>query len=116
MFFKWSLNIGRLSLLPKCITKEWQFDYNQNNLEGGSDADDDPRNNHPQMIPCVSLTEKSVLGNMKERVKEMRVFGCRLNFWALTPKLAVTKGIFLLVWSRLFITIMLSVRKGVSDK
>lgn len=33
------------------------------------------------MIPCVSLTETSVLGNMKERVKEMRVFGCRLNFW-----------------------------------
>uniref|UniRef100_A0A182NYR2 Uncharacterized protein n=1 Tax=Anopheles dirus TaxID=7168 RepID=A0A182NYR2_9DIPT len=33
------------------------------------------------MIPCVSLTESSVLGNMKERVKEMRVFGCRLNFW-----------------------------------
>lgn len=45
------------------------------------------------MIPCVSLTETSVLGNMKERVKEMRVFGCRLNFWALTPKLAATKGI-----------------------
>lgn len=22
-----------------------------------------------------------MLGNMKERVKEMRVFGCRLNFW-----------------------------------
>lgn len=33
------------------------------------------------MIPCVSLTETSVLVNMKERVKEMRVFGCRLNFW-----------------------------------
>ena len=33
------------------------------------------------MIPCVSLTETSVLGSMKERVKEMRVFGCRLNFW-----------------------------------
>lgn len=33
------------------------------------------------MIPCVSLTETSVLGNMKERVREMRVFGCRLNFW-----------------------------------
>lgn len=33
------------------------------------------------MIPCVSLTETSVLGNMKERVKDMRVFGCRLNFW-----------------------------------
>lgn len=48
-----------------------------------------------QMIPCVSLTETSVLGNMKERVKEMRVFGCRLNFWALTPKLAVTKGIIM---------------------
>lgn len=45
------------------------------------------------MIPCVSLTETSVLGNMKERVKEMRVFGCRLNFWALTPKLVETKGI-----------------------
>lgn len=47
------------------------------------------------MIPCVSLTETSVLGNMKERVKEMRVFGCRLNFWALTPKLAATKGIII---------------------
>lgn len=34
-----------------------------------------------QMIPCVSLTETSVIGNMKDRVKEMRVFGCRLNFW-----------------------------------
>lgn len=34
-----------------------------------------------QMIPCVSLAETSVLVNMKERVKEMRVFGCRLNFW-----------------------------------
>lgn len=33
------------------------------------------------MIPCVSLTETSVLGSMKDRVKEMRVFGCRLNFW-----------------------------------
>lgn len=40
------------------------------------------------MIPCVSLTETSVLGNMKERVKEMRVFGCRLNFWNnVTPNL-----------------------------
>ncbi|XP_070074567.1 tyrosine-protein kinase Btk isoform X2 [Drosophila takahashii] len=33
------------------------------------------------MIPCVSLAETSVIGNMKERVKEMKVFGCRLNFW-----------------------------------
>lgn len=33
------------------------------------------------MIPCVSLTETSVLFNMKERIKDMRVFGCRLNFW-----------------------------------
>lgn len=33
------------------------------------------------MIPCVSLTETSVLNNMKERIKDMRVFGCRLNFW-----------------------------------
>lgn len=33
------------------------------------------------MIPCVNLTETSVLGNMKERVKDMKVFGCRLNFW-----------------------------------
>lgn len=33
------------------------------------------------MIPCVSLTETSVLYNMKERIKDMRVFGCRLNFW-----------------------------------
>ncbi|XP_030384777.1 tyrosine-protein kinase Btk29A isoform X2 [Scaptodrosophila lebanonensis] len=33
------------------------------------------------MIPCVSLAETSVLGNMKERVREMKVFGCRLNFW-----------------------------------
>lgn len=33
------------------------------------------------MIPCVSLTDTSVLNNMKERVKEMRVFGCRINFW-----------------------------------
>lgn len=33
------------------------------------------------MIPCVSLTETNVVGNMKERFKEMRVFGCRLNFW-----------------------------------
>jgi hypothetical protein len=33
------------------------------------------------MIPCVNFTEISVLNNMKERVKEMRVFGCRLNFW-----------------------------------
>lgn len=47
-----------------------------------------------QMIPCVSLTETSVLGSMKERVKEMRVFGCRLNFWnTVAPKLAATKGI-----------------------
>lgn len=33
------------------------------------------------MIPCVSLADTKVLNNMKERVKEMRVFGCRLNFW-----------------------------------
>lgn len=45
------------------------------------------------MIPCVSLTETSVLGNMKERVKEMRVFGCRLNFWNnLTATIETEKG------------------------
>lgn len=45
------------------------------------------------MIPCVSLTETRVLGNMKERVKEMRVFGCRLNFWNnITQSLATQKG------------------------
>lgn len=42
---------------------------------------DRPTADSLSMIPCVSLTETRVLGNMKERVKEMRVFGCRLNFW-----------------------------------
>lgn len=46
------------------------------------------------MIPCVSLTETSVLGNMKERVKEMRVFGCRLNFWNnISASLTTEKGL-----------------------
>lgn len=44
------------------------------------------------MIPCVSLTETSVLGNMKERVKEMRVFGCRLNFWNNVTNNITNKG------------------------
>lgn len=46
------------------------------------------------MIPCVSLTETSVLGNMKERVKEMRVFGCRLNFWQNVTNNISNKGMF----------------------
>lgn len=52
------------------------------------------------MIPCVSLTETSVLGNMKERVKEMRVFGCRLNFWNnIQPTLNNNeKGIFIIIY------------------
>lgn len=47
------------------------------------------------MIPCVSLAETSVLGNMKERVKEIKVFGCRLNFWNnLGQSLTNSKGRF----------------------
>lgn len=46
------------------------------------------------MIPCVSLTETSVLGNMKERVKEMKVFGCRLNFWNNVTSSISNKGEF----------------------
>lgn len=38
-----------------------------------------PRNH--QMIPCVSLADTSILGNMKERAKEMKVFGCSFKFW-----------------------------------
>jgi len=50
------------------------------------------------MIPCVSLTETNVLGNMKERVKEMRVFGCRLNFWNnIAPNLQTVKGLFFVI-------------------
>lgn len=46
------------------------------------------------MIPCVSLTETKVLGDMKERVKEMKVFGCRLNFWNnINASLTTTKGV-----------------------
>ncbi|XP_055387236.1 tyrosine-protein kinase Btk29A isoform X2 [Condylostylus longicornis] len=42
------------------------------------------------MIPCVSLTETSVLSNMKERVK---IFGCRLSFWNnMGHSLTSTKG------------------------
>lgn len=53
------------------------------------------------MIPCVSLTETSVLGNMKERVKEMRVFGCRLNFWNnITATLTTEKGLFILKYTK----------------
>lgn len=33
------------------------------------------------MIPCTSLTETSILASIKERAKEMRVFGCRVYFW-----------------------------------
>ena len=44
------------------------------------------------MIPCVSLTDTSVLNNMKERVKEMRVFGCRLNFWNNVTNNVTNKG------------------------
>jgi hypothetical protein len=52
------------------------------------------------MIPCVSLTETSVLGNMKERVKEMRVFGCRLNFWNNVTNFT-NKGMYFSVSKRL---------------
>lgn len=58
-----------------------------------------------KMIPCVSLAETSVLGSMKERVKEIKVFGCRLNFWNnLGQSLTGSKGMFLfLLFSSFFI-------------
>lgn len=66
------------------------------------------------MIPCVSLTETRVLGNMKERVKEMRVFGCRLNFWNnITQSLATQKGfyfIFLILFYNVFSDDLMSIR------
>lgn len=53
------------------------------------------------MIPCVSFTETSVLGNMKERVKEMKVFGCRLNFWNNVGQcLPSSKGMYILITDR----------------
>lgn len=57
------------------------------------------------MIPCVSLTETSVLGNMKERVKEMRVFGCRLNFWHNVTSNISNKGSYALNYEHLSIVV-----------
>lgn len=52
------------------------------------------------MIPCVSLAETSVLGNMKERVKEMKVFGCRLNFWNnISQSLTSSKGMWIISYN-----------------
>lgn len=48
------------------------------------------------MIPCVSLTsETRIVGSLKERVKGMRVFGCRLYFWnnVTNPNIPDQKGI-----------------------
>lgn len=52
---------------------------NNNNNSNNNKKRKAPRNH--QMIPCVSLAETSILGNMKERAKEMKVFGCSFKFW-----------------------------------
>lgn len=66
----------RQSSAEKTAEKQQQ---NQQQQQQNNKKRKAPRNH--QMIPCVSLADTSILGNMKERAKEMKVFGCSFKFW-----------------------------------